>query len=276
MATPTAVVRKKVDSRVRTLIENGIITRHRTLIVMIGEKGRDQIVNLHYILTKSRVKTRPTVLWCYKNELGFSSSAKKRMKKMKKKMKKGVYDSTSESPFELFLSSTTIRYCYYHETHNILGNTFGMCILQDFEALTPNLLCRTIETVEGGGIIVLLLQTMSSLKQLYSLTMDVHKRFRTNAEQTMQPRFNERFILSLGSCERALVVDDELNILPISSHIRQITAIPRSEDEGREESKQLREVKDSLKDTQPIGSLVELAKTEDQARACMVSFPHNF
>ena len=25
-----------------------------------------------------------------------------------------------------------------------------MCVLQDFEALTPNLLARTIETVEGG------------------------------------------------------------------------------------------------------------------------------
>jgi N-acetyltransferase 10 len=46
-----------------------------------------------------------------------------------------------------------------------------MCILQDFEAITPNLLARTIETVEGGGLIVLLLKTMTSLKQLYSMTM---------------------------------------------------------------------------------------------------------
>ena len=29
--------------------------------------------------------------------------------------------------------------------------------LQDFEALTPNLLARTVETVEGGGIVVPLL-----------------------------------------------------------------------------------------------------------------------
>lgn len=46
-----------------------------------------------------------------------------------------------------------------------------MCILQDFEAITPNTLARTIETVEGGGIVVLLLKTMSSLKQLYTMTM---------------------------------------------------------------------------------------------------------
>jgi tRNA(Met) C34 N-acetyltransferase TmcA len=38
--------------------------------------------------------------------------------------------------------------------HKVLGNTFGMCVLQDFEALTPNLLARTIETVEGGGVVV--------------------------------------------------------------------------------------------------------------------------
>ena len=50
--------------------------------------------------------------------------------------------------------------------HKVLGNTFGMCVLQDFEALTPNLLARTIETVEGGGVVVLLLKTMTSLKQV--------------------------------------------------------------------------------------------------------------
>ena len=46
-----------------------------------------------------------------------------------------------------------------------------MCVLQDFEAITPNLLARTIETVEGGGLVVLLLKTMTSLRQLYTLTM---------------------------------------------------------------------------------------------------------
>ena len=60
---------------------------------------------------------------------------------------------------------------YYKESHKILGNTFGMCVLQDFEAITPNLLARTIETVEGGGLIVLLLKTMSSLRQLYTMAM---------------------------------------------------------------------------------------------------------
>ena len=55
--------------------------------------------------------------------------------------------------------------------------------MQDFEALTPNLLARTIETVEGGGIVVLLLSTLTSLTQLFSLTMDVHSRLRTESHQ---------------------------------------------------------------------------------------------
>ena len=66
--------------------------------------------------------------------------------------------------------------------HRQWGNV-DFILLQDFEALTPNLLARTVETVEGGGIIVLLLSSMDSLSQLYSLTMDVHARLRTASHQ---------------------------------------------------------------------------------------------
>ena len=42
-----------------------------------------------------------------------------------------------------------------------------MLVLQDFEALTPNLLARTVETVEGGGIVIILIKTgIASLKLL--------------------------------------------------------------------------------------------------------------
>jgi N-acetyltransferase 10 len=99
---------------------------------------------------------------------------------------------------------------------------------QDFEALTPNLLARTIETVEGGGLVVLLLRTMSSLKQLYHMAMDVHDRYRSAAatEEHFVGRFNERFILSLIDCSTALVLDDELNVLPLCSHNLRITPLP--------------------------------------------------
>ncbi|KAK2580182.1 hypothetical protein KPH14_012448 [Odynerus spinipes] len=261
------MVRKKIDNRIRVLIENGVTLGHRTMFVVVGEKARDQVVLLHHMLSKSVIKARPSVLWCYKKELGFSSHRKKRMKTLQKKVKSGKLDVNEDDPFELFIVSTNIRYCYYSETHKILGNTYGMCILQDFEALTPNLLARTIETVEGGGIIVFLLQSVNSLKQLYAMNMDVHQRFRTEAHQDVVCRFNERFLLSLASCNRCLVVDDQLNVLPVSSHnlkIEPVTKLPSSE-----EQTELDILKESLRDTQPISALVNCCRTVDQAKALL-------
>ncbi|KAJ7545348.1 hypothetical protein O6H91_09G116300 [Diphasiastrum complanatum] len=262
-------MRKKVDARIRTLVENGVKARHRSIFVVVGDKGRDQVVNLHYMLSKAVVKARPSVLWCYKKELFLSSHKKKRMKQIKKMMQRGLLDPEKDDPFSLFVASTNIRYCYYAETEKILGNTFGMCVLQDFEALTPNLLARTIETVEGGGIVLLLLSSLKSLSSLFTLTMDVHARFRTESHTDVTGRFNERFILSLASCKACVVMDDELNILPISSHIRAIVPLPVSEgEEGLTEAeKDLKGLKESLCDTQPAGSLVTKCRTLDQAKA---------
>ncbi|XP_034273235.1 RNA cytidine acetyltransferase [Pantherophis guttatus] len=263
--------RKKVDNRIRIQIENGVAERQRTLFVIVGDRGKDQVVILHHMLSKAAVKARPTVLWCYKKELGFSSHRKKRMRQLQKKIKSGMLDLKQDDPFELFIAATNIRYCYYNETHKILGNTFGMCVLQDFEALTPNLLARTIETVEGGGIIAILLRTMNSLKQLYTMTMDVHSRYRTEAHQDVIGRFNERFILSLASCKTCVVVDDQLNILPISSHAANISALPpRSQEESQSPREvELKELKESLQDTQPVGTLVDVCKTLDQAKGVL-------
>ncbi|XP_033005848.1 RNA cytidine acetyltransferase [Lacerta agilis] len=263
--------RKKVDNRIRILIENGVAARHRTLFVVVGDRSKDQVVILHHMLSKAAVKARPSVLWCYKKELGFSSHRKKRMRQLQKKIKTGMLDLKQDDPFELFIAATNIRYCYYNETHKILGNTFGMCVLQDFEALTPNLLARTVETVEGGGIVAILLRTMNSLKQLYTMTMDVHSRYRTEAHQDVVGRFNERFILSLASCKTCMVVDDQLNILPISTHVADIAAIPprSQEDSLSPQDMELKELKENLQDTQPVGVLVDGCKTLDQAKAVL-------
>ena len=52
------------------------------------------------------------------------------MRQIKKMMQRGLLDAEKEDPFSLFVASTNIRYCYYHDTHKILGNTYGMCVLQ--------------------------------------------------------------------------------------------------------------------------------------------------
>ncbi|KAI9908386.1 hypothetical protein PsorP6_004680 [Peronosclerospora sorghi] len=265
------MVKKKVDSRVRTLLENCIKENYRSFVVLVGDHGKDQVMNLHYILSKAAVKARPRVLWCYKKELGFSTHRQKRMRQIKKQQQRGLYDPSKEDPFELFIASTDIRWCYYKETHKVLGSTYGMCVLQDFEAITPNIMARTIETVEGGGVVVMLLRTMSSLKQLYTMTMDVHARFRTESHQDVIARFNERFILSLASCERCVVLDDELNVLPISKHTRKIEPLPPRDPavELSKDEHELEALKVSLHDTQPVGALVEHARTLDQAKAIL-------
>ena len=229
------------------------------------------------------------------------------MKQIKKLQAKGLYDNEKEDPFELFISSTNIRWCYYKETSKILGNTYGMLILQDFESMTPNILCRTIETVEGGGVVVLLLRTMSSLRQLYSMVMEVHSRFTTEAYGNVVPRFNERFLLSLATCPVCLVLDDELNVLPVSRHAKHITPIENISSSSSSKSsnsngigsiwsnnndpllsqlglvesgiikeaeltpaqKELKELKSSLANTELVGSLVNCTKTLDQAKAVL-------
>ncbi|KAI9509481.1 GNAT acetyltransferase 2-domain-containing protein [Russula earlei] len=260
-------MRKQLDRRIPTLINNNVKKNHRSFIVLVGDKGRDQVVNLHFLLSQARISARPSVLWCYKKDLGFTSHRKKREAKIKRDVKRGIREANEHDPFEIFITVTDIRYTYYKESEKILGNTFGMLVLQDFEAITPNLLARTIETVEGGGLIVLLLKTMTSLRQLYTMTMDVHARYRTSSKHDVVARFNERFILSLGSCDDCLVLDDELNVLPISRG-KDIVVTEEEPEKGKDEP-ELKALKETLTDMKPVGELVKLSKTVDQAQAVL-------
>ncbi|GAA5886428.1 hypothetical protein JCM5296_001903 [Sporobolomyces johnsonii] len=286
--------RKPLDSRIPALISNSLLTGHRSFFLLVGDraKAHAQIVNLHFLLSQSiaglanptdaqKKNPRPNVLWCYKKDLGFTSNRKKRESKVKKEVKRGERDVGEMDPFELFVSVTDVRYTYYKDTHKILGQTFNMLILQDFEAITPNLLARTIETVEGGGIVVCLLQGMKSLRDLYGMTMDVHSRYRTSTSDIAPvARFNERFLLSLGSNPSCLVVDDELNVLPISAgkDIEPIdpdlgVGVARSSGKGKrreqEGEAELRALKESLADTKGVGDVVAEARTLDQAKAIL-------
>lgn len=97
------------------------------------------------------------------------------------------------------------------------------------------------------------------------MTMDVHSRFRTAAHQDVVPRFNERFILSLASCDSTLVLDDELNVLPISLRTRTVGKINNEEERAAVAAK-LEDLKQELQDVQPVGSLVDMCRTQDQVR----------
>lgn len=218
-------MRKKVDARIQRLIENVQKANQRGLFVIVGDRAKDVVVNIHFLLGKLGAKNTKKILWCYNKELGFSSHKKRKMKEITSSMKNGNYDSLSENPFDMFITTTDIQYCYYKDTQNVLGNTYSMLILQDFEGITPNVLCRTVETVQGGGLVFLLVKSLTNLKQLYTMAMDVHKRFRTEAHQDVEPRFNERFILSLCKSSGCLFMDDEMNLLSVSSQTETIEPI---------------------------------------------------
>lgn len=188
-------------------------------------------------------------------------------RKRAKKIQSGRVNIEEADLFDVFRCSTTIHGKYYKDTHQILGRTYGVCVLQDFEAITPNLLARTIETVEGGGLIILLLKTIKSLKQLYTLNMDIHKRYRTDSHQDIKCRFNERLILSLADCDRCLMVNDNLTVLPLSQKTANVEAIDISLIAKPANVEELEDLKESLRDTPPAGPLINLCKTLDQAKA---------
>ena len=276
------MVLKKIDNRIRDVIENAVATRHRSVFLVVGERARDQVVILHHILSKAQLKSRPSVLWCYKKELGFtrylkldcfffkvfivlrSSHRQKRMKKLKKKMRAGQLDpNENEDPFEMFIATTEIRYCYYAETNKILGNTFGMCVLQDFESLSPNILARTVETVEGGGIVVVLLN--EGLESLQQLSARVTKE--QDEEGPSDSRFNKRFLLSLSDCKNCVVLDDQLNVLPLFGHSVSIEKIKNNEKVKADPN--LLELRTSLSGTQPASALANECLTYDQAKSTL-------
>ena len=81
-------------------------------------------------------------------------------------------------------------------------------------------------------------------------------------------RLPPSFILSLASCRHSLVMDDQLNLLPLSSHVLQLEPVPKrsAADPPTASERQLTELRESLQDTQPVGALVACCRTTDQVR----------
>ena len=271
-------MRKKINDLIRELFETSRNRHHRSIIVLIGDRAKDQVINLYNLwLTIRNQKNndknlqQPKILWCYKHELGFSSHQKKRKKELTKRMKQGLYESESENPFELFLTNSDIRFCYYKDTLSILGSTVEALVFQDFESLTANILCRAIETVSGGGVVFFMLKSMASLQQLYSLSMDVHNRYRTDAFGDIQPHFNERMMLSLVVNDSVIFMDDELNLVQQN----QIKQNPTEEIQDQlitnlvTAEKNRLDLLASLETNKIMHGILKLAKTIDQAKVVL-------
>ncbi|SBT32718.1 histone acetyltransferase, putative [Plasmodium ovale wallikeri] len=219
-------MKKKVDGRVKTLVENCVALGERSMFLVVGDQGKNVVVNFYFLLNRLVSRTHE-ILWCYKKKLDFSTSKKKRFRELKKKIKKGTFDSTVDNNFDLFLKNANIRFCFYKDTQKILGKTYSICVMQDFSHITPNILCRCIETVIGGGIIIFLMIKVEELKDIYNLTLHYHKKYTMNGTCNVYNNYIHRFFLSLNTCKNAMFIDDEMNILPLNDnhlYIRKVTS----------------------------------------------------
>ena len=73
------------------------------------------------LYTKLNPSQKVNILWCYKNELGFSEENEKN----KKQMNKGIFEVNDENAFDLFISTADIKFCYYQGTQRILCNNMA-------------------------------------------------------------------------------------------------------------------------------------------------------
>ena len=60
-----ANMRKKVDNRIRTLVENCVKLRQRSLFVIVGDKGRDQVTCPALQALACIIKGASAVLNCF-------------------------------------------------------------------------------------------------------------------------------------------------------------------------------------------------------------------
>mmetsp|Transcript_13668 Transcript_13668/g.30678 ORF Transcript_13668/g.30678 Transcript_13668/m.30678 type:complete len:691 (+) Transcript_13668:39-2111(+) len=230
----------------------------RSVLLLVGENSKKNIPYLHYLWSKNNSKKKSPMLWCFNNK-----------KDLIIDKENFNYSSRNERFREKNLKFSNIRFCYYKDTDKILGNTFGMCVMQDFEEISPNVMAKVIETVEGGGTIILLLETKNSLKNLHRLSLTIYKKFQNATYRTIAGRFIDSFIFSLKECTTFLILDDNLEeIKDLTGRESTHKARTIEPDDNQKKNKFLHyDLINNLNNIEPLGSLLSKTKTFDQARA---------
>ncbi|ADM12350.1 putative P-loop ATPase/acetyltransferase fusion [Encephalitozoon intestinalis ATCC 50506] len=192
------------DRGIQNFFEENGRRNHRSFVILLGENGKAQIPAIHRILQGHTNGSVESIVWCHKNEV----TRKTGQRVSGKRQKKRIEEEESQDDLALFIRARDIEFIEYRESERILGRTVDMLILQDFEALSPNLIATSMETVRGGGAIVLLLDTAHSIETLISHKTDLHEKI-----GEFEPRYNKRLFKSLISSNFALFLDDKLNVL---------------------------------------------------------------
>ncbi|KAG5860189.1 helicase [Encephalitozoon hellem] len=231
------------DGRIQSFFEVNGRRNHRSFVVLLGEHGKSRLPAIHRMLQGHTNGSVETVVWCHKNDVTRKAGRKASSKRQKNDMEK----EESEDDLALFIRSNEIEFIEYKESERILGRTVDMLVLQDFEALSPNLIATSMETVRGGGAIILLLDSTYSIEALTSRKTDIHEKI-----GEFEPRYNKRLFRSLLNSNFALFLDDKLNVLDSISKV--------DVQDLRADGKKM--ISESLDDSTDV--LKSLGKTKDQ------------
>lgn len=217
---------------------NQVALNHRTLLVLIGNGAKDCIPTLHGRL--SRISSLSSIVWCYKNS---DTEGDKSCKKLK------LQDE--DSSMVKWIKAHSPDYVSYKEGSRVLGRTCDMLVLQDFEALSPNMIASCVETVRGGGLIVFLFDQEKSIRDIVNKRPDLIAESNTGK---FVPRFNRRLFKSILNTDFAIFLDPKMRVMDITKDIQLSQDI--------EEDKVLRKV---IVDAEEH-PLVGLCKTSDQKK----------
>lgn len=216
---------------------------HRMIVVLIGLETKKHIPTLHSRLGK--FSSLQSIIWCYKN----TGTA---MDNITKKQKIADEDDSVVK----WVKTNNPEHVLYKESGRVLGRTCDMLILQDFEAITPNMTVTCLETVRGGGLIVFLLDQDRSLSQLLGRCSDIHEGLGTNVEL----RFNKRLFKSLAQTDCTVFLDSKMKVMDVTKKIVEFGGRPAND---TNDSRLIQHGDECVND-QSISNLTKLCKTADQ------------
>lgn len=185
------------------LFANQVKNNHRTILVVTGEGAKQQMPTIHERC--SRISTLNNIIWCYKNT---ETAIDRETKKMK--------PSDEDDNLTKWIKTVNIDYISYSENNRILGKTCDILVLQDFEAVTPNIIACSMETVRGGGVIVLLFDREKSIQEIISTGSDI---VLNDVGNKFIPRFNRRLFKSLVQQDFSIFLDSKLRIMDVTKEM---------------------------------------------------------
>lgn len=186
--------RKVVDQRIVELIQRCADNRERALFVITGKSSVERIADIYSLWVNKTMLPKASILWCYEENIALSGYRQKQLTKLKHNRKLGIQKEITDedTPQNLMLRHATIKFMYYKDTARALGQTYDILVLQEAAKVTPNILCHTIETIQGGGFIILV-DSNGALKK--------------------GDMFIARMLSYIRGCENALIVNDVLDVV---------------------------------------------------------------